>query len=159
MFDLGHDVFGQRSGEPFGALGVVLGEEHDARGQAGIPLVLADGVEETAEQADVAALPLGVIGVVGVQVGQVALQDAAVEPDQDLDVGVLVEEDREAGESGDGTADGLIGQAAGGIVRPVADLVRAPLAFRRGRMVTVMAAAAMSSCRSPSASPMRIPVS
>lgn len=58
MFKLSHDVFSQRLGQVFAALGIVLGEEHRCRGKASGPTVLADGGEEPVEQPGVAALVL-----------------------------------------------------------------------------------------------------
>ena len=65
MLKLSHHVLGQGPGQPLGPLGVVLGEEHHRRGEVAVPAVLVDGVEELVEQADVAALTLGIAGVLG----------------------------------------------------------------------------------------------
>jgi hypothetical protein len=89
----------------------VFGEEHRRGGQGGLPAVLPDRVEELVEQADVAALPLGVAAVLGVQIGQIAFQHRPVDPGQILDP----DGDQEAGEtsgSHDAPANGFVGQAA-----------------------------------------------
>jgi hypothetical protein len=85
LLDLGHDVLGQPAGQALFRPGEVVGVEGRAGGQAGVPLVPADRVEEGAQGADVAAAGPDRAGVGG-QVGQVALQDRPVDAGQARDV-------------------------------------------------------------------------
>ena len=71
VFDLGHDVLGQRARQQLAPAGEVLGEEHRRGRQAGVPLVAADVAQEQADLPDVVALA----GRVAAEVGQVAFED------------------------------------------------------------------------------------
>ncbi len=78
LLDLGHHVPGEGAGQPLGPGRVVAGDEHGGRRERLVPAVLADRGEEGAEQPDVGALLLAAVHL-GVQVGEVAFQDAAVD--------------------------------------------------------------------------------
>ncbi len=56
VFELGHDVLGERAGQPVALPGEVLGVEGGGRGQRGVPAVPADRVEERTDLADAACV-------------------------------------------------------------------------------------------------------
>jgi hypothetical protein len=96
VLELGHDMFGQRPRQPFGAFRVVLGAEHRVGRKGCVPTVLADGGEEPVEQPEVGAAPLGTNGIAA-QVGEVAFQHGPVDLVDPLDADV----GEEPGEPGD----------------------------------------------------------
>jgi hypothetical protein len=96
VLELGHDVFGQRLRQPFGAFRVVLGEEHRVGRKGCVPTMLADSGEEPVEQPEAGAAPLGADGFAA-QVGEVAFQHGPVDLVDPLDADVGAE----PGEPGD----------------------------------------------------------
>lgn len=111
--DLRHDVLGQASADPGGTGWQVPGEEHRGGRQAGVPVVLADGLEERADTGD--GVFLGAVTEPGGgQPRQVAFQHRPVQPGEGVHLGDrLGQEDAEAGQRRDVVDHGADRQPAG----------------------------------------------
>jgi hypothetical protein len=105
VLDLGHDLLGERARRPLDAGGIVLGEHQRGGRQRVVPVVLADRVQERVELSDLVAVALAA-GELGVQVGQVALQQDPVDVGERADTDALAEQ-REPGQGPQPAAGGL----------------------------------------------------
>jgi hypothetical protein len=113
IFGLGHDVRGQRPGQPLRFLRVVPRDEHRGGGKGLVPAVAADRQQERVQLSDAVPQGAGLAGQLAVQAGQVAFQELPVGLVQALDAGP----GGEGGEPGHG-ADAA---RAGGHAQPGGD--------------------------------------
>ena len=78
LFDLGHHMLGEESGDSLTTAGEVSGEERRRGGQVWVPPVLADRLEEQVQAADAALVGAHPAGQSG-QPGEVAFQQRTVD--------------------------------------------------------------------------------